>query len=387
LNYDSGELEARYRKMSDAEFSRIRRGDLVPAARGYYDRERRRRGLPKPEIIWPQKREVANILREGTRNWFWPMLRWMFGLAVVAFLAIFCGQALLIVVGFMLVYILGLRRRPAPAVLWLRRFNDRQQESFLHSLVSEACHSWSTIITLQDSTFRRSHSRALQYAFDVSMFGMLVFYIPLLFLVAILVSLFSAGDHDKLSQETLIVLGALFGLIAVFVYWRHLYSYVSGPKALEKTQKILQRCKTQPLDFIHGLIADFHIVACDDANWQAVVCACLAGVAAVLIDISDLTDNLAWELQAAFRVLPVESVVLAYACHSGAPRRLPEAIYSRLSSCLRAEDLRRAAVFFYAAEGKNRAGPINELRYFLARAVAEQEYFAAVNKAVQESLL
>lgn len=386
MNYDPSELEDRYRQMSDAEFSRMRRGDLVPAARGYYDRERRRRGLPKPQIIWPRKREVADVLREGARDWTWPMLRSLGGLAVLGFIAVLTRQGMLVLVGFMLWPILGFYRKPAPAVLWLRRFNDRQQKkSLIQTLVGEACHGWGTIITLQDSTFRRSHMRAISYASGVISSGM-GFFIPLLFLVLISLSFFSFGGRDKLGEESLIVIGGLLGLIGVFVYRRHLYSNLSGPKALKKAQNILHRCKTQALHFTHGLATDFHIIACDDANWQAVVGACLEGVTAVLIDISDLTDNLAWELQAAFRVLPAGSVVLAYACRAGAPRQLPEGIYRRLSSCVNAEDLRRATVFYYAAEGKNFVEDIKELRYLLASAVAEQEYFAAV-RAVQESLL
>ena len=387
MNIDFSKLETAYREMSDAEFRRLHRKDLVTGARPVYDRERKRRGIPQPEIVWPERPKASDILREGQRDVPKAIGRF-FLIGLILFVAIYFFRSAIAVfgIGLALAYVLSAPSKPACLILWLRRFHSRQQRKLgLQHLLAHACAGWGFVLTLRDSTFKRSFGVPIRQAFK-SAFG-IWFLTPILFFFIAIVVLpfYDGGEHNNgvVALILCLILGLTFGIVS---YVRNKNANLTGPNAVTKAAKALRRFEGRGLDASSYFSEGIDVLSCDDSNWQEVVSTCLAAVSAVVIDVTEQTDNISWELQAAFRLLPPESVVLAYGQQGSAGQNLPDHVLKRLSLYLRPTDLRRASVCVYSTDRGKTLENSRHMQLALATAIAERRYQAAI-KAVQDSLL
>jgi hypothetical protein len=387
LNIDFSKLETAYREMSDAEFRRLHRKDLVAGARPFYDSERKRRGIPPPEIVWPERPTTSDILREGQRDVPRAILR--FFLIILPFFVVgyFLPSAIGVLgIGFVLAYVLSTPSKPARLILWLRRFHSRQQRKLaLHYLLAHACAGWGFVLTLRDSTFKRSFGISIRQALK-SVFGILFLTPILFFLIGFAVLPFYDGgqhNHGVLSLILCLALGLALGIVS---FLRNKNVNLTGPKAVTKAVKALRRFEGRGLDALSYVSESIDILSCDESNWQDVVGACLTAASAVVIDVTEQTDNIFWELQAAFRFLPPESVVLVYGQPGSAGQLLPDYVSIHLSRYVRPADLRRASVCVYSTDRGKILENESYMKLALATAIAERQYQAAI-KAIQDSLL
>ncbi|MGC2637714.1 MAG: hypothetical protein WA294_11090 [Acidobacteriaceae bacterium] len=387
MSIDFSKLQSAYREMSDAEFRRLHRKDLVAGARPIYDSERKCRGIPPPEIVWPERPKASDILREGQRDVPRAIARFLLITSIFFVLVCFFRSAIaLFGMGFALAFVLSAPSKPARLILWLRRFHSKQQRKLgLQDLLAHACAGWGFVLTLRDSTFKRSFGAALHQAFK-SAFGVL-FLTPILFFLAIAAVLpfYDGGDYKNgvVSLVLCLVLSLALGIVS---YVRNKNVNLTGPQAMRKAVKALRRFEGRGLDASSYFLESIDILSCDDPNWQEVVNACLAVVSAVVIDVTEQTANISWELQTAFRLLPPESVVLAYGHQGAAGQLLPDYVSMYLSRCLPPADLRRASVCVYSTARGKRSENERYMKLALAAAIAERQYQTAI-KAIQDSLL
>ncbi len=385
LKVDLSKLDILYRRMSDSEFSAIKRKDLVASARPVYDRERKRRGIPAPKVAWPDPPDINTVLRDYQRDL--PLAGGKFLVIVFAIgvIAMYTNAYVLLGPGFVAAYYLSKSTKRANLILWLRRFHDRKQRDLgFRSLIAGACAGWGFAITVQDSSFKRSVGLAIQRAF-LGFYG-IAFLFP--FLLSALSVVFVYHGNEKVDTEykvlTILVMAIALGTIA---YQRSLYCRLTGPDVLVKTQSILKRLEHQGLGFQNLFTHDIHILACEDASWRTVVLASLAAVSAVVIDVTEPSENVLWEVTAAFQLRPPGSIVLAFGTHGETRHDLPRDIYSRLLCCVPEANLRRSHVFAYSLEknGLHERARLRQLANTLATAIAEGRYWAAV-RTIQDEI-
>jgi len=60
------------------------------------------------------------------------------------------------------------------------------------------------------------------------------------------------------------------------------------------------------------------VIHCDDSFWREIVELCLTCASAAVIDVTEPSPNVIWELETAFSLMPPESIVLACGISEGA---------------------------------------------------------------------
>jgi hypothetical protein len=92
------------------------------------------------------------------------------------------------------------------------------------------------------------------------------------------------------------------------------------------------------------------IFKCPDAVWQQVVNFALSRASAVIIDVSDLTANVLWELKTALETHRPESVLITFGFPKGSREELPSTVRAQLEKEVASEILARLRVLYYPAE-------------------------------------
>jgi hypothetical protein len=80
--------------------------------------------------------------------------------------------------------------------------------------------------------------------------------------------------------------------------------------------------------------------------WRSAIELCLGEVDGVVIDITDMSENVAWEVGAVYRCLPPEAVLLIWEHEPGQPAdnagSIPAALFDRLSLVVPREKIERS---------------------------------------------
>lgn len=236
-------------------------------------------------------------------------------------------------------------------IVWLRRFHRNEPTRLrFNMLLNRACPGLCVPITIQDSVFKTSYyssgSRMLLVAPVVFGLGTLLY---LLCAVTIGIGLGALGVGNGLA----VGLGLLIALIPLVFYGyavkkqmvKRGHVSLTAPKAIEEVDSTLQKITQRKLGF-QGVM----IFKCPDAVWQQVVSFALSRASAVIIDVSDLTGNVLWELKTALGTHHPESVLITFGFPKGSREELPSTVWAQLEKEVGSENLSRLRVLYYPAE-------------------------------------
>jgi hypothetical protein len=343
------ELEKRYAEMSDDKFTSIRRKDLVDAARPYYDREARRRGLPEtvseaqgteiPQhatdveasmsaIPTPEARQIlreADMRRNARR-------RELVGLANMGK----ASQGPWNIVNIYRTVVIPADHRGDKLIVWLRRFHVKRRGGLrFNELLVTACQGLGFPLTVQDSTFKSSDAEVAPR------------FIPYLFLWSIWLTATLAGLGEQFPMMWVIsYLGGGVPLFLMFLLGERIgYRSLDNPlQGREQTLHLIQEIRER-----RGKHGDDSvlILRCQDPFWRDIVQVCLKNASAAVIDVTEVSENVIWELKTALHLMAPQSIILACGLGAGDAEELPEGALVALAAELGADGPSRVQQFFY----------------------------------------
>jgi len=381
---DLAELEKRYGEMSSQEFTRISRGDLADAAKPFYDYEARRRGfitaeaqsqrmnippsnveseavIPEAPIPDPEQILSEAKSRRARRAYDLEMLSQQPR----------ANQGPWNVVNVYRKAVIPADQMGDKLIVWLRRFNVERSNGFrFDELLATACKGIGLPLTVRDSTVKSSVDEVMPR------------FLPFLLLWSCgMVACLKVGSGPQ-PPSWLVYLGIFeiaFPIACFFlarqIGYRDLNPATAKEETLELIVGIIDRSGRHGDDSVI-------IVRCQDSSWREVVQLCLTHASAVLIDVTEVTENLIWELKTALQLMPPESITLARGLGTYDEAELPEEARETLIAELGTDGSHRVQEFFFPLSADH---PDNDLwgtkRYLeeelearLAVAVAYSEY-------------
>ncbi len=249
-------------------------------------------------------------------------------------------------------YVYFRRARGDKIVLWLRRFHEKEPKRFrFNQILNGAGRGLFSAITIQDSVFKTSYYSSILGS---------VLMIPLVFGVGMLILMlvavatlgtlsFVAGlDSTPLAIVTITVV-VLVGVLYAYGVWRFLISRgfktLPAEAAVQKCGELLARISNR-----RGPLAGVSILKCGDEVWQKVVKYCLERADALIIDVSDINENMMWELKNAYELLPAAAIILVCKEEDAAARargELPGTVRKVLGQLLGSEAFSNSPVLLY----------------------------------------
>ena len=192
--------------------------------------------------------------------------------------------------------------RPGRLLMWLRRFrSDYHTRLRFHSCLWRASRALVTPATLQDQSFRSSLMTGFVRAWlfwPLALVGWIVGLFPLSLLV------FQAGVASGLALlAVIIVWTTAYGFLAFYLVRRLGWRTFKDLDALELSVRRLRGGSGVPFGI--------DVVRVADAIWRKAVSSALQRSDLVVVDVTDPTQNLLWELEDAIRTLGPHRVVLA----------------------------------------------------------------------------
>jgi hypothetical protein len=192
-------------------------------------------------------------------------------------------------------------------LIWLRRFRPTYGKRFrFHTALAEACSGLAYPVTIQD----RSYSSTMLGSF----FGRGWFVLPVAFLafmigmvtMAILSIVFLPGDISELSFGIGVVLLFVLTLYLTIKAYRRLgYKFYGGQDASLQVVNELDSIKSGKRRIFRGV----DVFKCENDVWQDVVAAALSKADIAVIDVSEVTENLEWEISKAFESLFQDRII------------------------------------------------------------------------------
>jgi hypothetical protein len=168
MHLDVAELEKRYSEMSADEFNSIKRIDLLPIARRCYDREANRRGLP-PASLEIHRIDPRDLLRKMEKKKLKNIAKYAVVFLIFIVLEIsasavyghwIIGPSTIFVL-LLTLHLIMLSARGSATIMWLRRFHIKHKRALrFYDLLGTAAYGLGSPITVQDSTFKRTHTIA-----------------------------------------------------------------------------------------------------------------------------------------------------------------------------------------------------------------------------------
>jgi hypothetical protein len=252
-------------------------------------------------------------------------------------------------------------------IVWLRRFHVEHSRGLRFSeLLVAACQGLGYPLTVQDSTFKSSDDEFLPRFLPVLLvwgcWGTATLFIKpeLFFTTAVL---------------PLVVLVFLMYFLGGRLGYHDLQPESAQEETLELIDEIRQRRGNRGDDSVL-------IVRCQDSFWRDIVQLCLRFASALVIDVTEVSDNVIWELKTALRLMAPESITLVRGLRDSESAGLPRAVQEALVAELGAEESGRVQRFFYPQrarkldyrKGGERESLEKELQARLAVAVAFSEH-------------
>lgn len=343
------ELEKRYAEMSDEKFTSIRRKDLVDAARPYYDREARRRGLPeavsqaqsteipqhgteaKAERLAIPTPDAKQILRQADRRR--DARRRELALLANADKA---SQGPWNAVKIYREVVIPADHRGDKLIVWLRRFHVKRRGGLrFHELLVAACQGLGFPLTVQDTTFRSSHAEVTPR------------FLPYLFLWSIWLTamLMGLGKQFPITGVISILVGGVLIFLMFLLGGEIGYHNLDDPlQGREQTLHLIQEIRER-----RGKHGDDSvlILRCQDHFWRDIVQLCLKNASAVVIDVTEVSENVIWELKTALHLMAPQSIIVACGLGEGDAEELTGDALVALAAELGADGSSRVQQFFY----------------------------------------
>jgi hypothetical protein len=258
-----------------------------------------------------------------------------------------------IVVGSFVYYRAG---RSDRILIWLRRFNQRERgPAALSRLMTIACRGVAVPITLQDSSFHTSYVAVLD--------NFRFFALSALLLLIALGLAFAGGTVLSLVFPRLDETSWTIGLLPLVVLpglWREARRL--GYRELEPDETAALDRSLAEVRNRRSLTAGILVLKCADRAWRDVVSRALDRADAVLIDVSDPSTSLLWELQVASKRLPPSSILLACRTPQGRAEPLPEEVAAQVRAAVGEEMASLMRVVCYSGVSAWRTLPGRSLR-------------------------
>ena len=205
-------------------------------------------------------------------------------------------------------------------VLWLRRFHGRPIRGIsFPAVLGLACGGLAIPVTLQDDQYRYSlqagHYRSLSLRFFLLMNLGLPFLVIAFVLLFFLIQLFaspSTKDALMLGATLILVPGSVALLVLMVRRRRSLGVFRLRQTNLDTELRALLhslRSDSRRVPGFDGLV----VIKVPDESWRTAVLITLEQCALVVIDVTELNDNLTWELSAAVTRLSPDKIVIACA--------------------------------------------------------------------------
>jgi hypothetical protein len=303
--------------------------------------------------------DADQILRQARRRRAHGLITGLVVLLACTFLALhyrlyagWFGSFLLSPTEFLILVLASRFQKGDRLVLWLRRFHVRRPGgTHFDRLLQGACGGFGFPLTVQDSTFKSSLAMSavkMQILATPLMLGSLVVVIVTYQSLARAFGLsdpFTApglpGFGFWLFMGVWIVACVLLGISA---YRRLGYVLLKPSNAREKTLRVIRQItRRKGWRFDIGIF----VIHCDDSFWREIVELCLTCASTAVIDVTEPSQNVIWELETAFRLMAPESIVLACAVGEGAPKEVPRPVCELLLAHLPGPAFARAQTFFY----------------------------------------
>ena len=223
-------------------------------------------------------------------------------------------------------------------LVWLRPFTHKEVRPYrFHKVLNRACDNLFVPITIQDSSFRTSHIMGF-----ARLWWLLILIIPFLLLSLRWVII---GVFDPTWWFFAVPVGGFTILVFLILYpvmrrigYTSIDKFTGDSKFAEIITKIRRRAY-----YSWGVT----VLKCEDEIWQARVIQALKSADMVLIDISNLSQNIIWETEKASQILPTGSIAFAFEIDWGQEPRLPVTVYQKLQEVLPTDDLKKIPTFFY----------------------------------------
>jgi hypothetical protein len=244
---------------------------------------------------------------------------------------------------------LAARRLHTPhLILWLRRFHGGPIRGIsFPTVLGSACSGLAIPLTLQDDryafSFQAGHYRTLRFLEIVG---------PIIVFTAILMSLFYLAEvFSPVGRVGATLISFFFTGVAFFV-WMVRRQRSLGVLPLASTNPDGQiralldslREDKKRVPGIGGLI----VIKVPDECWRQAVLVALDRCALVIIDVTDLSDSLKWELSASVKAQPSERIILACGIDEmGDESERRKSIQQTITEIVGPEVAARLDVFFY----------------------------------------
>jgi hypothetical protein len=185
-------------------------------------------------------------------------------------------------------------------VLWFRRFNTDKPNIFgFHRIFNKAKCGLYSPVTIQDPLFKMSLKRGIIYYITST-----VFFFGVIFVFIIIDKKFGVSKY--------LFVGSIIAIYAGYMLFHA--KLLGGWYAEFKEAPSRKRLENIVLNIRYGFT--FHsapfVYKTEDESWKMVVRFLISGASAVIIDVSDLTESIRWELRAALEVLPPENIILLF---------------------------------------------------------------------------
>lgn len=272
--------------------------------------------------------------------------------------------------------VLGLRAyaRALPSagvIVWLRRFHARRSKVF-GALLERAATGVGHPLTLQDSSYSASYTAASARS-GVRIVGLILLWLPGALLVSLLVFAAFGPSSDGVLVIALIAFTAAFVRVVAAAMRRLGFRTIDDDAARQQLSTIIRargRGRYRPA-------LGVEVLKVRDAAWTDLVQAGLEGAVLAVLDVSEVTDNIRWELATALRSLGPERIILAVEEGAADPARIWRDVVAPVQDSIPLGTQWVASALFTYPTGRrpNAADPrfrrdVDRLRSMMAQRVA-----------------
>lgn len=232
-------------------------------------------------------------------------------------------------------------------VLWLRKFDriDLGRYPFATAL-SRACLTYASPLTLQDRHYRASDIYLL-WAHPLHFLLFIpIALLPLLILGLAFYCLSRAIDEPTdlyyLSQLVSFPIAAIVGIWLAVRYVRYAgYHAVRGKRGLREIKRFVRRNRV-----IGNAIYGVAVFQCGSDIWKEAVLQFVKSSEVIVMDVSEITENIRWELETVFSNKPASQIILALGS-SQQTGVFPQSVVDQLSAIVGRESVLECLKFVY----------------------------------------
>ena len=214
-------------------------------------------------------------------------------------------------------------------VVWLRRFNPSDEALPIQKHILTFSHGKFNVITLQDQSFPVSYA---SFYHRWGHLAMIPVALPILFAIPAGVMAFAMEALFDISMEVFLSLFILLFLVIAVGTGIAFRKFVRKKTPLEigeaidikKIEKMAFKIRSKK-----GLNPGVIVLSTDNRLWKEAVVASIKVADAILLDISDFSENLQWEIKTTLAMVRPEKVVLLL-CNDGVRAVEASAVLQRL---------------------------------------------------------